>query len=110
MQINVTGHQVDVTEPLRNYLSEKVGRIQRHFDRATTADIVLHYEKKKNRHSVEATLHANGTRLHADCEDIDMYAAIDILADKLNRQVIKYKEKITDHHRQGGALKDQKVV
>ena len=54
MQINVTGHQVDVTEPLRNYLSEKIGRIQRHFDRATSADIVLHYEKRKNRHLVEA--------------------------------------------------------
>lgn len=110
MQINVTGHQVDVTEPLRNYLSEKIGRIQKHFDQATTADVVLHYEKKKNRHLVEATLRANGTRLHADSEDADMYAAIDVLADKLNRQIVKHKEKITDHHRQGGALKQQKTL
>jgi putative sigma-54 modulation protein len=109
MQINVTGQQVEVTEPLRKYVAEKIGRIQKHFDHVTTMNVVLHYEKKKNRHTVEATIHAKGASLHADSEDNDMYAAIDILADKLDRQVLKHKEKVTDHHRNGGALKDQKT-
>ena len=109
MQITVTGQQVDVTEPLRNYVSEKLGRIQKHFDHVITPSVVLHFEKKKNRHTVEATIHAKGASLHANSEGNDMYAAIDALADKLDRQVIKHKEKVTDHHRNGGALKDQKI-
>ncbi len=109
MQINVTGQQMEVTEPLRSYVAEKLGRIQKHFDHATTTNVVLHYEKKKNRHTVEATIHTKGASLHADSEDNDMYAAIDALADKLDRQVLKHKEKVTDHHRNGGALKDQKI-
>jgi putative sigma-54 modulation protein len=110
MQITVTGQQVEVTEPLQNYVTEKIGKIQKHFDNMTTANVVLHYEKKKNRHAVEATLHAKGASLHANSEGSDMYAAIDDLADKLHRQGIKHKEKLTDHHRNGGALKDQKTV
>jgi putative sigma-54 modulation protein len=109
MQITVTGHQVEVTEPLRNYVADKFGRIPKHFDHVTTTNVVLHFEKRKNRHVVEATLHAKGTSLHANSEGDDMYAAIDAAADKLDRQVIKHKEKVTDHHRQGGALKTQKT-
>jgi putative sigma-54 modulation protein len=109
MQITVTGQQVDITDPLRNYVSEKLGRIQKHFDHVITTNVVLHYEKKKNRHAVEATIHAKGASLHANSEDNDMYAAIDALADKLDRQVLKHKEKVTDHHRNGGALKNQKI-
>ena len=110
MHINVTGQQVEVTEPLRNYVADKIGRIQKHFDHMTTTNVVLHYEKKKHRHAVEATIHTKGASLHADCEGSDMYAAIDALADKLDRQVLKHKEKITDHHRHGGALKDQELL
>jgi putative sigma-54 modulation protein len=97
MQITVTGHQMDVTEPLRNYAAEKIGRLQRHFDNMTTSNVVLHVEK--NRHLAEATIHAKGVTLHANAEDADMYAAIDSLADKLDRQVLKHKEKSTSHHR-----------
>ena len=110
MHINVTGQQVEVTEPLRNYVADKIGRIQKHFDHMTTTNVVLHYEKKKNRHAVEATIHTKGASLHADSEGNDMYAAIDALADKLDRQVLKHKEKVTDHHRHGGALKDQEIL
>jgi putative sigma-54 modulation protein len=109
MQLTVTGQQLEITDPLRDYVSEKIGRIQKHFDHVTTTNVVLHYEKRKNRHLVEATIHAKGAELHANSEDTDMYAAIDGLADKLDRQVLKHKEKLRDHHRVGGALKAQKT-
>ena len=100
MQVTVSGHQVDITEPLRSYAQQKVGRIQKHFDNVTTTTVVLHVEK--NRHFAEATIHAKGATLHADATGDDMYAAIDSLADKLDRQVLKHKEKISDHHRLDG--------
>lgn len=103
MQITVSGQQMDVTEPLRSYAAEKIGRLQRHFDNMTTSNVVLHVEK--NRHKAEATIHAKGVTLHADAEDADMYAAIDSLADKLDRQVLKHKEKSTSHHRNHGGHK-----
>ena len=97
MQINVSGQQIEITDPLRTYVNEKIGRIQKHFDHVTHTSVVLHFEKKKNRHSAEATLNAKGAQLHADSESADMYAAIDALADKLDRQVLKHKEKTRDH-------------
>jgi len=97
MQLQVSGQQIEVTEPLRNYVAEKIGRIQKHFDHVTNTNVVLHYEKKKNRHLAEATINAKGAQLHADSEGADMYAAIDALADKLDRQVLKHKEKISNH-------------
>ena len=107
MQINVSGHQVEITEPLRQYALEKLGRLQRHFDHMTTTNVVLHVEKK--RHLAEATIHAKGALLHADAEGADMYAAIDSLSDKLDRQVLKHKEKTTDHRNNSVSrhLKDQ---
>lgn len=105
MHINVTGHQVEVTEPLRQYAAEKIGRIHRHFDNVTTTNIVLHVQK--TRHIAEATIHAKGAQLHANAEGADMYAAIDALADKLDRQVLKHKEKTTSHHRAEGSLRKQ---
>ncbi|OGI40016.1 MAG: ribosomal subunit interface protein [Candidatus Muproteobacteria bacterium RBG_16_64_10] len=105
MHINVTGHQVEVTEPLRQYAAEKIGRIHKHFDHVTTTNIVLHVQK--TRHIAEATIHAKGAQLHADAEGADMYAAIDALADKLDRQVLKHKEKATSHHRAEGSLRKQ---
>ena len=103
MQITVSGQQMDVTEPLRSYAAEKIGRLQRHFDNMTTSNVVLHVEK--NRHKAEATIHAKGVTLHADAEDADMYAAIDSLADKLDRQILKHKEKTMSHHRAEGSIK-----
>lgn len=100
MQITVSGQQVEITESLRSYATEKVGRIQKHFDNVTTSNVVLRVEK--NRHLAEATIHAKGAKLHANAEGDDMYAAIDSLADKLDRQVLKHKEKKTDHHRADG--------
>jgi len=103
MQITVSGHQMEITEPLRDYASEKIGRIQKHFDHVINTNIVLHVQK--NQHKAEATIHARGATLHADAEGQDMYAAIDSLADKLDRQVLKHKEKATSHHRNEGSPK-----
>lgn len=107
MQIAISGHQMDITEPLKEYVTEKMERIVRHFDNVTNTTVVLHVEK--TRHLAEATVSAKGATLHANAEAEDMYAAIDTLIHKLDRQVRKHKEKSTDHHRQGGALKEQKL-
>jgi putative sigma-54 modulation protein len=107
MQITVSGQQMLITEPLRSYASEKLARIQRRFDHVTTTNVVLHVEK--NRHKAEATIYAKGVTLHADAEGDSMYAAIDFLADKLDRQVLKHKEKVTtNHHRTNKVSKSRK--
>ncbi|HEB59122.1 MAG TPA: ribosome-associated translation inhibitor RaiA [Gammaproteobacteria bacterium] len=105
MQLSVTGHHVEITDSLRDYVQEKIERIQRHFDQVTNVHVVLSVEKV--RHKAEATLHLTGGNLFADAESDDMYAAIDALSDKLDRQVRKHKEKLTDHHRGEGGLKNQ---
>ena len=105
MQITVSGHQMDVTLPLREYVTAKLERIERHFDHVTNTNVVLHVEK--TRHLAEATIQTRGATLHANAEAEDMYAAIDALTTKLDRQVKKHKEKTTDHHKTGGALKNQ---
>ncbi len=105
MQIDVTGHHVELTDPLRNYVNEKFERLERHFDHVTDVHVVLSVEKL--RHTAEATIHISGGKLFADSTDEDMYAAIDSLTDKLDRQIKKHKEKLTDHHRSEGAMKKQ---
>lgn len=107
MQIAISGHQMDITQPLKKYVTDKIGRIERHFDNVTNTTVVLHVEK--TRHLAEATINAKGATLHANAEAEDMYTAIDTLIRKLDSQVRKHKEKSSDHHRQGGALKEQKL-
>jgi len=104
MQIEVSGHNVEVTQALRAYISEKSERLTRHFDNLISAHYVLRLEKLE--HTAEATISVGGRTnpIHADATDEDMYAAIDALTDKLDRQVRRHKGKVTDHHRaaQGG--------
>ncbi|MEA3242398.1 MAG: ribosome-associated translation inhibitor RaiA [Pseudomonadota bacterium] len=107
MQIDLTGHHIELTDPLRNYVSEKFERLERHFDHVTDVHVILSVEKL--RHKAEATIHISGGKLFADSTEADMYAAIDGLADKLDRQIKKHKEKITDHHRSEGAIKKQSM-
>ena len=95
MQVNLSGHHVDITDSMRNYVNEKIARLDRHFDQALDIHIVLTVEKL--RHKAEATLHVSGGNLYADDVQEDMYAAIDGLVDKLDRQGIKHKEKLKDH-------------
>ncbi len=96
MQLNLTGHHIEITPPLRAYVNTKMDRIQRHFDNVVDAHCVLSVEKL--RHRAEATINLGGGRIFADSVEENMYAAIDTLVDKLDRQVKKYKEKLTDHH------------
>lgn len=96
MQLSVTGHHVDVTTAMRKYVASKVEKLERHFDLVTDVHCILTVEKL--RHKAEATVNVNGGRLYADATEDDMYAAIDGLVDKLDRQVRKHKEKLVDHH------------
>lgn len=96
MQISISGQHMDITESLHNHVSEKVEKIARHFDHVTKTNVVLHVEK--TRHIAEATVNTKGAMIHASSTADDMYSAIDSMVHKLDRQVIKHKEKLTDHH------------
>lgn len=97
MQINVSGHHVEVTDALRNYVEAKLDRLERHSDRINHVDVILGVEKQRQK--AESTVRIPGGELFADAESDDLYAAIDMLADKLDRQLIKQKEKQKDHKR-----------
>lgn len=95
MQINLTGHHVELTDSLRDYVNTKFEKLERHFDHINNVHVVLTVEKLSQK--AEATVHLNGTDVHASATDNDMYASIDALVDKLDRQVLKYKGKINKH-------------
>jgi len=97
MQLEVTGHNIEVTQALRAYISEKTERLVRHFDNLISAHFVLRLDKLE--HTAEATISVGGRTnpIHADAVSEDMYAAIDGLIDKLDRQVRRHKDKVTDH-------------
>jgi putative sigma-54 modulation protein len=95
MQITVSGHHVEVTPALREYVLSKMERLQRHFDNITNTDVTLIVEKLVQK--AEATIHVSGADIFADADSEDMYTAIDLLVDKLDRQLIKHKEKARHH-------------
>lgn len=92
MQINLTGHHVDITTSLREFVNGKFQRLERHFDHINNVHVILSIEKL--RHIAEANMHLNGGEVFANSEATDMYASIDSLVDKLDRQLIKHKEKM----------------
>lgn len=102
MNLQLTGHHVDITPALREYVQSKLERVTRHFDHVIDVTVVLTVDKLQQK--VEATVHVRGKDLHAQSVEPDMYAAIDILADKLDRQVLKHKEKLTSHRQDNGAI------
>ena len=102
MQLNVTDHHVEVTASMKGYVEKKLDRIVRHSDHVMDVHCILTVEKL--RHKAEATVKLSGGTVYADAIHEDMYAAIDALADKLDRGVKKHKEKLSDHH----ALEAQK--
>lgn len=95
MQLTITGHHLEITVPLREYVESKMERLQRHFDQITATHVILTVEKMVQK--AEATIHIAGGDLFAHAESEDMYAAIDALADKLDRQLIKHKQKHRGH-------------
>lgn len=103
MQINLTGHHMDITPAIRSFVQEKFERLERHFDHITNIHVILTVEKERQK--AEATLHVSKGKIFAVAKHEDMYAAIDMLIDKLDRQVIKHKEKLSDH-KSNNNLKD----
>jgi putative sigma-54 modulation protein len=98
MQIQIVGNKIEVTRPIHDYVTAKLERITRHFDHLTDVHVVLSVEKL--RHHAEATLRTGQHKsLHAEADGQDLYAAIDVMTDRLDQQVRKHKEKLTDHHR-----------
>ncbi len=95
MQINLTGHHVEITDALRNYVDTKFSKLERHFDHISNVHVILNVEKLNRK--AEATMHLSGAEVFASSEHLDMYAAIDSMVDKLDRQVIKHKEKLKKH-------------
>ena len=96
MQLNITGHHVEVTPALRAYVTEKVQRISRHFDHVISINVILKVENHQQ--LAEGTVNAAGKQLFATHVDEDMYASIDGLVDKLDKQVRRHKDKIRGHH------------
>lgn len=103
MNLNITGHHVEVTPAIREYVTNKLDRVIRHFDNVTSVTVILSVEKLRQK--AEVTLHVRGKDIYVESEDGDMYAAVDAMADKLDRQVVKHKEKSFDHSHD--ALKHQ---
>ncbi len=100
MNLTITGHHLEITPAIRGYVEDKMARITRHFDQVIDVSVILAVEKLK--HKAEVNLHVRGKDIFVEATDADMYAAIDALADKLDRQVVKHKEKLGDAHREGG--------
>lgn len=100
MQIQVSGHQIEITPALRDYVDSRRERLARRFDHLTSLNVVLEVEKNRQANRAEGTLSAAGKVLHADAVDQDMYAAIDALFDKLDAQVRRHKEKRRTHGRE----------
>jgi putative sigma-54 modulation protein len=95
MNLHLSGHHLEVTPAIRDYVTSKMDRITRHFDHVIDVNVKLSVEKLKQ--TIEANVHLSGKDIFVESHDTDMYAAIDILVDKLDRQIIKHKEKHSGH-------------
>ncbi|MCB1909323.1 MAG: ribosome-associated translation inhibitor RaiA [Rhodocyclaceae bacterium] len=105
MNLNITGHHIEVTPAIREYVTSKLDRVIRHFDHVTSVGVILSVEKLVQK--AEVTVHVRGKDIFVECADQDLYAAIDAMTDKLDRQVLKYKQKNQNHNH--AALKHQSV-
>jgi len=97
MNLTITGHHLEITPAIRDYVGSKLDKVVRHFDYVTSVSVILSVEKLKQK--AEVTVHVRGKDIFVEAIDGDLYAAIDLLVDKLDRQVVKYKEKTGDHTR-----------
>ena len=99
MNLQLTGHHVDITPAIREYVTGKLARINRHFDHVIDVTVIMTVEKLDQK--IEATVHLSGKDIHVQSNDADMYAAIDSLIDKLDRQVLRYKERFQPRNAPG---------
>lgn len=106
MNLKLTGNHVEVTDSMREYVIAKIGKITRHFDHVIDVSVILSVEKLKQK--AEANVHIRGKDIFVEADSEDMYASIDSLVDKLDRQILKHKEKNLER-RNHGALKDQEL-
>jgi len=93
MNLHLTGRHLEITPAIREYTTSKFGKIKRHFDNVIDVNIILSVDKLQQK--AEATVHMSGKDVFVECEDENLYAAIDTLVDKLDRQVVKHKEKLS---------------
>ena len=103
MNMNLTGNHLEITPAIRDYVVGKLDRVTRHFDHVIDVSVVMSVDKLQ--HKVEANLHTRGKDIHVEAVEADMYAAIDALADKLDRQVVKHKEKRSTNRHDGATIK-----
>jgi len=97
MNLQISGHHLEITPALHDYVTSKLERVTRHFDNVIDVNVILSVEKLKQK--AEVTVHLSGKDIYVESIDEDLYAAIDSLADKLDRQIQKHKQKLQDHHR-----------
>ncbi|MBV1906768.1 MAG: ribosome-associated translation inhibitor RaiA [Pseudomonadales bacterium] len=97
MQLSISGHHIDVTDSLHAHVTNKISKLERHYDHITNVHVILSVEKLVQK--AEATLHISGAELFANAESEDLYTAIDLLSGKLDRQIIKHKEKLINRHK-----------
>ena len=97
MNLQISGHHLEITPAIHDYITGKLERVTRHFDNVIDVNVILSVDKLKQK--AEVTVHLSGKDVFVESTDEDLYAAIDSLADKLDRQIQKHKQKIQDHHR-----------
>jgi len=101
MNLTISGHHLEVTPALRSYVTSKLDRIVRHFDQVVDVKVLLTVEnqkEKERRQRAECNIHVKGSDIFAECAHADLYAAVDELVDKLDRQVVRHKDRLQDHH------------
>ena len=102
MNLTISGHHLDVTPALRSYVTSKLDRIRRHFDQVVDVKVLLSLEnqkEKERRQKAECNIHIKGIELFAESAHSDLYAAVDELVDKMDRQVVRHKDRLQSHHR-----------
>jgi putative sigma-54 modulation protein len=102
MNFKISGHHLDVTPALREYVTTKLERVLRHFEQVIDATVLLSVDNhKQSNQSAEINLHVKGRDIFVESADSDLYAAIDLIIDKLDRQVVRHKDRLQDHHHDG---------
>ena len=113
MNLTISGHHLEITPSMREYVLTKLDRVTRHFDQVVDINVLLSYEKlkeKERRQKAEVTLHVKGKDIFVETNHEDMYAAIDQLMDKLDRQVCRHKDKLQNHHHVAAKRLDAPLV